>query len=163
VSLALSTPTDARRSPGVGCGQVDSDLVMPAEKALVQAFADAGASLTLGPAAPWSLSVAVTSAGVGAQYAGSSNQAARPTSDGRSDLPVLGNNNFGIFNGGNGHATVTLEATLAHKGELVWRGNVTGNADSVPCTQVHTKTREALDEAVLLLRRRVLDAISTAP
>lgn len=163
MTLALSTPTDARRSPGVGCGQIDSDLVLPAEKALVQAFSDAGASLTFGSAAPWSLSVAVTSAGVGAQYAGSSNQTARPTSEPPSDLPVLGHNNVSLFNGGNGHASVTLEATLLHKGELVWRGNVTGNADSVPCTQVQAKTREALGEAVLLLRRRVLDAIPAAP
>jgi hypothetical protein len=163
VTLALSTPTDARRSPGVGCGQVDSDLVLPTEKALVQAFADAGASLTVGPAAPWSLSVAVTSAGVGSQYAGSSNRTARPTSDAPRDLMVLGNKNFGLFNSGNGHASVTLEATLAHKGAVVWRGNVTGNADSVPCTQVQAKTREALGDAVLLLRRRVLDAIPAEP
>ena len=161
VTLALPPPTDLRRSTGSGCGQVSSDVPLQAERALVRAFSDAGARLA--SQAEWTLSVAVATATVGAEYQGSPNQSARPTSEPQPDLPDLLGNRGSLFNGDNGRATVSLEGTLTRGGALVWSGNVSGHADSVPCQQVQAKVREALDDAVFELRARVIEQIRRAP
>jgi hypothetical protein len=161
VSLSLPPPTDLRRSIGSGCGQVSSDLPLQTERSLVRAFSDAGARLST--SAEWTLSVALATATVGAEYQGSPNQTARPAGEPQPDLPDLLANRGSLFNGDNGRATVALEGTLTRAGRLVWSGNVSGHAESVPCQQVHEKVREALEDAVAALRAQVIDQIRHAP
>ena len=157
VTLALPPPTDERRSTGSGCGQVSSDMPLQTERSLVRAFSDAGARLLA--SGDWSLSVALTTATVGAEYESAPNQTARPAGEPQPDAPNLLGSPGSIFNGDNGRATVSLEGTLSRAGRLVWRGNVSGHAESVPCQQVHQKVREALEDAVAALRAQVIEQI----
>lgn len=161
VTLSLPPPTDLRRSTGSGCGQVSSDVPLQTERSLVRAFSDAGARLSA--TAEWTLTVTLATATVGAEYQGSPNQSARPAGEPQPDLPDLLSNRGSLFNGDNGRATVSLEGTLTRAGRLVWSGNVSGHADSVPCQQVHQKVREALDDAVFELRAQVIEQIRRAP
>lgn len=127
----------------------------------MRAFSDAGARLSA--TAEWTLTVALATATVGAEYQGSPNQSARPAGEPQPDAPDLILTNRGsLFNGDNGRATVALEGTLTRAGRLVWTGNVSGYAESVPCQQVHQKVREALDDAVYNLRAQVIEQIRRA-
>ncbi len=166
VTLSLPPPTDLRRSAGTGCGQVSSDVPLQTERTLVRAFSDAGARLLGGSQAreaEWTLAVSLATATVGAEYQGSPNQSARPPGEPQPDVPELFSNRGSLFNGDNGHATVSLEATLTRAGRLVWSGNVSGHAESVPCQQVQAKVREALEDAVDGLRAQVIEQIRRAP
>lgn len=163
VTIALPSPIDVRRSAGSGCGQVSADVPLQTERMLVRAFSDAGARLTLLREAEWTLDVALATATVGAEYQGSSNQSARPAAEPQPDAPDLLTNRGSLFNGDNGRATVSLEATLTRRGQRVWSGNVSGHAESVPCQQVQQKVREALEDAVDGLRARVIEQIRHAP
>src|SRR5256885_1115011 len=89
VSVAIPTPEDGRPSTSAGCGQFAPDLPRQIEKALITSFADAGAQIAL--RAPWRLAVALTFAGAGAEYAGSSRTPATGQSPCYSSesLPVL--------------------------------------------------------------------------
>lgn len=161
VTLSLPPPSDVRRSEGAGCGQVAANLPLQTERALVRAFSDAGARL--GSQAEWTLQVALATATVGAEYQGSPNQSARPAREPQPDEPDLLARSGSLFNGDNGHATVSLEGTLLRAGRLVWRGSVSGHADSVPCQQVQAKVGEALEDAVAALRAQVIAQIRRAP
>ena len=105
--------------------------------------------------------MAVLTAGVDLADSGGK-QAPRPPSEPHEDAPNLNDERGSLFNGDSGHATVSLEATLARGGTLIWRGNVSGHADSLPCTEVKKRVREALDEAVADLREAVIGEIARA-
>lgn len=160
VTLSLPPPSDVRRSLGRGCGQVSSDLPLQTERALVRAFSEAGAQLS--SHAEWTLEVALATATVGAEYQGSGNQSARAPTEPQPDAPDLSSSGASLFNGDNGRATVSLEATLLRAGQLVWRGTVSGHAESVPCQQVQAKVREALDDAAQALRAQVIEQVRGA-
>ena len=164
VRLALPPPVDLRRSPGAGCGQVAPDVPLQAEKALVEAFGKTGADLTVSGAAPWTLTVSIVTATVGAEYVGTPNASARPPEGRKPDAPELSTSGLSsLFTTDNGHATVTLEATLARGGTVAWRGTANGHADSVPCQDVRLKVREALVDAVEELRDAVIAQVARAP
>lgn len=165
VTLAVPPPADLRFSPGAGCGQIAPDVPLQAEKALVDAFSKAGAALTVTGSAPWTLTVAIITATVGAVYEKNSNASARPTTEpeprpGEPGEILAGRGS--LFNGDNGRATVTLEATLVHGGTIAWRGTVNGHADSVPCQDVRPKINEALVDAVEALRAEVIAHVTSA-
>jgi hypothetical protein len=162
VSLAIPTPEDGRPSTSAGCGQFAPDLPRQIEKALITSFADAGAQIAL--RAPWRLAVALTFAGAGAEYAGSSRTPAAGQSPGypSDSLPVLSEQRGGV-NAGWTDTSVALDATLERDGGLVWHGTVTGHARSAPCVDPRGQLDEATRNAVAQLRTEIIRRMASAP
>ena len=162
VRLGLPVPADARPTPGIGCGQISRDMPLRAHKALVAAFTDAGASASNSDTGPWVLTVALREATLGEEYTHLSRKdrpVAGPTQPVGPDAPPLEQPQASIVNSGNGTAVVVLDATLARNGSVTWTGTVTGHAQSAPCVQAIDKVREALQDAILDLRDRVIPLI----
>jgi hypothetical protein len=155
VTLGIPPPADARRSPGIGCGQISQDLALRAHKLLIASFSDAGANATNASTGKWVLTVALRQAVMGPE-----NAAPRPTDRpiGRMhqpDMPPLEDPQAPLVNSGNGTVDVVLEGTLSRDGQVVFDEMVDGHASSAPCVQVIDKVREALADAVDRLRERV--------
>lgn len=164
VTIALPTPTDQRRSATLGCGQESINLPLQAQKVLVRLFGEAGATPALSSRAPWALTVNIEQAGMGLEYSGAKQTQNVWTVDhtGENQIPPSGSEG-GPFNGDFGDATVALEATLTHDGQLAWRGNVTGHARAPSCVDAPRKVHEALEQAVSELREKVIQQIRLAP
>jgi hypothetical protein len=165
VTLGLPTPTDARPTPGIGCGQLVQDLPLRAHKALVAAFSDAGATASNSDTGHWVLKVALREATLGEENTREhrgDRAAANPNAGmlGGPDFPPL-DQQPSLFNSGNGNAVVVLDASLSREGSVVWTASVTGHAQSAPCVQAIDKVREALDDAVDELRDRVVPLLRT--
>jgi len=158
VKLGVPVPADARRTPGIGCGQVWQDLPLQAHKALVASYADAGAEVSNSARAPWVLTVALREATLGAEYT-RVRRTDKPVQQGGPDMPPIDQPQETLINSGNENAVVVLEATLARGGDATWTGTVTGHAHSAPCVQAFDKVREALLDATDELRDRVLPLI----
>jgi len=163
VVLGLPPPAGLTTSTPDGCGQQVRDLALQTNKLLVESFAAAGAQPSLSSRAPWTLNVTITDAGMGEDYRRSK---LAPTQwqggdPGINQIPPAGTE--GGVNGAMGRAKVALEATLLREGQLVWRGTVSGQADSVPCGAVREKLREALDQAIGDLREQVIRQVHLAP
>jgi len=159
LTLGLPVPADARPTPGIGCGQISSDLPLRAHKALVAAFTDAGATASNLSTERWVLTVTLREATVGEEYTHLSRKdrpVAGPAQPVGPDAPPLEQPQASIVNSGNGTATVVLDASLAQKGSVTWTGTVTGHARSTPCVRAIDGVREALTDAVGDLRDRVL-------
>ncbi|HUJ26827.1 MAG TPA: hypothetical protein VLW85_12460 [Myxococcales bacterium] len=160
VTLGLPVPADARDTPGIGCGQVISDLSLRAHKALIASFGEAGANATNASTGPWVLTVALREATMGPE-----NERARPTDRPLAtglpspDQPPPQQPQQSWLNSGQGQVAVVLDATLARNGAIVWRETVTGHASSAPCVQAVDKVREALQDAADKLRERVVPLI----
>lgn len=162
VTLAIPTPEDTRPSTSAGCGQFVPDLPLRVEKALVASLGDAGARFAAG--APWRLIVAITFAGAGAEYAGSSRTPAAGQSPGLPpDMPPVLSERRGGVNAGWTDTSVALDATLEREGGLVWHGTVTGHARSAPCVDAPGKLDEALRSAVIQLRSEVVRRMASSP
>ena len=159
VSILMPAPIDERPSPGVGCGFVAQDLALRANKALVQAFSDAGATLVARGTADYGLNVTLRDAVMGAENEGR-RRTDRPISNPQPDAPPLEEPQASLFNSGNDRTQVVLEATLSKAGRVIWAGSVTGSARSAPCMQTMEKVREALQDAVETLRSNTIRALS---
>lgn len=157
VTLGLPVPADARDTPGIGCGQVVPDLSLRAHKALVASFTEAGAHASNASTGHWVLAVALREATMGPE-----NERARPTDRPLSgglpspDQPPPEQPQQSWLNSGQGQVMVVLDATLSRDGGVVWRDTVTGHASSAPCVQAVDKVREALLDAVDVLRAKVM-------
>jgi hypothetical protein len=154
VTLGLPVPADARPTPGIGCGQVSQDLPQRAQRALVAAFSDAGATPTLYDA-PWTLTLALREAAMGIENT-YHRRTDKPVERMPEDAPSLDEPRASLFNSGNGNATVVVDATLSRDGAVAWRATVTGHAQSAPCVQAVDKVREALGDAIDEVRDRVI-------
>ena len=154
VTIGIPTPDDARPTPGIGCGQIVPDLSVRAHKALVSAFADAGANVTNASTGRMVLNVALREATMGPENE-APRRTDRPVQQGGPDAPPIDKPQQPWFNSGQGNVEVVLEATLSRDGAVAWRDYVTGHAQSAPCVQAIDKVREALTDAVLTLRERV--------
>ena len=161
VTVAIPTPEDGRASTSAGCGQFAPDLPQRIEKALIASLGDAGAQIARN--APWRLTVAITFAGAGAEYAGSSRTPAVGQSPGLPPgmPPVLSEQRGGV-NAGWTDTSVALDATLQRDAGLVWHGTVTGHARSAPCVDPRGQLDQALGSAVAQLRAEVVRRIASA-
>jgi len=165
VKLGLPVPADARRTPGIGCGQISQDLPLRAHKVLVAAFSDNGAEASNSNRAPWVLNVALREATLGEENTRArrtDRSPANPVQPVGPEAPPLDQPQESLVNSGNGSAVVVLDATLVHNGEPLWTGTVTGHAESAPCVQAIDKVREALADAVDELRERVTPLLHQA-
>jgi hypothetical protein len=159
VKLGVPVPADARRTPGIGCGQLWQDMPLQAHKALVASFADAGAEVSNSDRSPWVVTVALRQATVGEEYT-RARRTDKPVQQGEPDMPPIDQPQETIINSGNENAVVVLDATLARGGVATWTGTITGHARSVPCVQAKEKVREALLDATDELRDRVRPLIT---
>ncbi len=155
VTLGVPVPADARETPGIGCGQLAQDLALRTHKALVAAFGDAGATVTHSSSGRWGLTVALREATMGPAEE-HFRRTDKPVRQGGPDAPSIDMPQQSWFNSGQGAVVVTLDATLARDGAVVWRDTITGHAQSAPCLQAVDKVHEALGDAVDELRARVL-------
>jgi hypothetical protein len=158
VRLGVPVPTDARDTPGIGCGVVVQDLSLRAHKQAVNAFSDAGADVTNSDRAPWVLNLALREAGMGLE----NNLPRRtdpPVRQGGPDAPPIEAPQASLFNGGNDNAEVVVDATLVRGVEVVWRETVSGHAKSAPCVQAYDKVREAMQDAIEQIRTSVVARI----
>ena len=155
VELGVPVPADARRTPGIGCGQVWQDLPLQAHKVLVASYADAGAEVSNSDRAPWVLTVALREATMGEENT-RPRRTDKPVQQGGPDMPPIDQPQESLINSGNENAVVVLDATLLRGGATTWAGTVTGHAHSAPCVQVFDKVREALVDASDELRDRVV-------
>ena len=80
----------------------------------------------------------------------------KPVQGGGPDAPSIDQPQQSWFNSGQGTVVVTLDATLARDGAVVWRDTVTGHAQSAPCLQAVDKIHEALADAIDEVRAAVL-------
>jgi hypothetical protein len=154
VTLGVPEPADARPTPGIGCGQVVQDLALRAHKALVASFSDAGAHVTNASTGPLVLVVALRDATMGPENE-RPRRTDKPVVQGQPDAPPIDQPQQSWFNSGQGNVQVVLDATLNRNGSIVWRDTITGHAQSAPCVQAIDKVREALGDAVDVLRARV--------
>ncbi len=163
VTLGLPPTAGLSASTPDGCGQQVSDLSLQTGKLLVESFSAAGAQPSLSSRAPWTLNVTITDAGMGADYRRSKFTPTQWQGEepGVNQIPPAGTE--GGLNGAMGRATVALDATLLREGQLIWRGTVSGHADSVPCGAVRQKLHEALVDAVSALREQVIRQVHLAP
>ena len=159
VSILMPAPVDQRPSPGVGCGFIAQDLALRTNKALVQAFSDAGATLLARGTADYGLDVTLRDAMMGAENEGR-RRTDRPITNPQPDAPPLEEPQASLFNSGNDRAQVVLEATLSKGGRVVWAGTITGSARSAPCMRTMEKVREALQDAVETLRTTTIRALT---
>ena len=164
VTLGVPVPADARDTPGIGCGQVVQDLALRAHKLLVSSFSDAGAQVTNASSGPLVLTVALRDATMGP-----ANERARPTDRPLSgglpqpDVPPLAQPQQSWLNSGQGEVLVVLDATLSRNGDVVWRETVAGHAKSAPCVQAVEKVREAMQDAVDVLRAKMIPLLHANP
>ena len=162
VRLGLPVPADARPTPGIGCGQLSQDLPLRAHKDLIAAFSDAGATASNSDRERWVLTVALREATLGEENTRARRTDRPPSSPVQQtgpDAPPIDQPQASIVNSGNGTAVVVLDASLARDGAVTWAGTVTGHARSAPCVQAIDKVREALQDAILDLRDRVIPLI----
>jgi hypothetical protein len=160
ISLVLPTPEDARPSASAGCGQFAPDLPERIEKALITSLGDAGAQFAV--RAPWKLSVVLTFAGTGAEYAGPSRTPAGISPGLPPDAPPVFAEQRGGVNAGWTDTRVALDATLRREGSVVWEGTVTGRVRSAPCVDPRGHLDEAMRSAVSQLRAELIRRISAA-
>jgi hypothetical protein len=158
ITLGVPIPTDARDTPGIGCGVVVMDLSVRAHKQVVNAFSDAGAEVTNSDRAPWVLTLALREAGMGLENA-MPRRTDAPVRQGGPDAPPIEAPQASFFNGGNDNAEVVIDASLAKNGEIVWRETMNGHAQSAPCVQAYDKVREAMGAAIEQIRERVIKQI----
>jgi hypothetical protein len=158
ILLGVPEPADARETPGIGCGQIVQDLSLRAHKQVVNAFSNAGATVSNADGGPWVLKLALREAGMGLENA-APRRTDRPVRQGPPDAPDINAPQASLFNGGNDHAQVVIDATLVREGEVLWRDTVTGNARTAPCIQAYDKVREAMSEAIDEIRDRVIVVI----
>jgi hypothetical protein len=154
VTIGIPAPTDARSTPGIGCGQIVPDLSLRAHKSLVSAFTEAGANVTNANTGHLVLSVALREAAMGPENE-QPRRTDRPVQQGGPDAPPIDKPQQSWFNSGQGNVQVVLEATLTRDGTVEWRDFVSGHAQSAPCVQAIDKVREALTDAIETLRERV--------
>jgi hypothetical protein len=158
IDLGVPEPADARDTPGIGCGQIVQDLSARAHRQVVIAFSNAGANVSNSDGGPWVLKLALREAGMGLENA-SPRRSDGPIRQGPADAPDINTPQPSLFNSGNGHAQVVIDATLVQDGTVVWRETVTGDARSGPCIEAYDKVREALGEAIDEVRDRVIVAV----
>lgn len=160
VSILVPATVDERPSMGIGCGFVARDLPLRANKGVVEALGEAGATLRSQGPADYTLTVTLRDAVMGAENEGRRRND-RPVISQQPDAPPIDQPQASPFNSGNDRAQVVLEAALRRGEELVWAGTVTGSARSAPCVRAMDKVREALGDAVATLRDRVISAAGT--
>ena len=160
VAFAVPTPEDARASPSAGCGQFAPDLPERIEKALIASLGDAGAQFDA--KAPWTVSVVLTFAGTGAEYAGPSRTPAGISPGLPPDAPPVFAEQRGGVNAGWTDTSVALDATLKRQGAMLWEGTGTGRVRSAPCVDPRGHLDEAMHSAVSQLRAELIRRISAA-
>lgn len=155
VTIGVPPVSDARSTPGIGCGQLSQDLALRAHKLLINSLAEAGATETLSESAPLTLRVTLREAGMGLENA-HVRRTDQPVEQGPADAPPLSAPGQSLFNGGNDNVQVTLEATLSRGGSVLWSSDFSGRARSAPCVEAIDKVREALQAAIDSLREKVI-------
>lgn len=158
ITLGVPEPADARDTPGIGCGQIVQDLSQRAHKQAIVAFSNAGATVTNSDGGPWVLKLALREASMGLENV-AHRRTDSPVRQGPPDAPDVNAPQSSLINGGNDHAQVVIDATLVREGEVVWRDTISGNARTAPCIQAYDKVREAMGEAIDVIRDRVIEAV----
>lgn len=158
-TVGLPMPADARRTHGIGCGEVSDGLALRAHRLMIAEFTDAGANPSLSDHAPWVVLIALREAAMGLSNTEGPRRTDKPIESMPPDAPSIDEPRPSLFNGNSGHAEVVLDATLLHQGAVIWRESVTGRADSAACLEAIDKIHEALRDGIEQIRDRVIPRI----
>jgi hypothetical protein len=130
-------------------------------RAVVTSLGETGASFA--QQARWVLTLSVTFAGTGDEYAGPARDAPRFGQFAGAPAGLAFEERSGGVNAGWNDTSLALDATLERDGRLLWHGTVTGHARSVPCVAHREKLDEATQDAVGRLRGEIIQRIASAP